>query len=381
MKKRLINFFSLLYFKVRNARIYKARSKQYHNILKRHFSPSQEVEGESDYLSLWKQLTDRVDPYTYRLFSRFMGNVPYIIPDYIGTEILAYYLNPRRYNDFYEDKNTYESYVLLKHALPQTYAKKIGGGALLLRGNDDYNISEQTSIIDHLLKQNVDRCVLKPTIDSCSGNGIMIFQRQNDSYISTKGAELSNDFLEKYGDDYIIQEAISQHEDLARFNPTSVNTIRVCTYRSVKDESIEVSGALIRIGKQGEVVDNAHAGGCFVGIDIEAGGLLHYACDQHGNKFESWNNISFADNYYIPNWGKVKEFAKQVAGYNHHSRLLALDITVDSDGNPRLIEINIEGFSFWLFLYCGQDVFNGETQFVIDFCNKKLIRDKRKKVV
>lgn len=381
MKKRIIKLFLNFIIKIRNFRIFNARKKQYRSILKRHYSPEKEVEGEIEYLNLWKQLTNKVEPYSYRLFSHYIGEVPHIVPDYIGTEIISYYLNPQRYIDFYEDKNTYDSYILLNDSLPKTYAKRISGGSMLLVDNDSFYQANQMSINDHLKNLGVDKCVLKPTIDSCSGNGVMMFQKGNGSYVSTKGVILSNAFLESFSDDFVIQEAIIQHPDLAKFNPTSVNTLRICTYRSVKDERIEVTGALIRIGKQGEIVDNAHAGGCFVGIDLESGHLHHYACDQYGNKYESWNSTSFAVAYKIPNWDIVKEFARRVASYNHHCRLLALDITVDADGRPRLIEINISGFSFWLFYFCGQDVFNGEHQSVIDYCNAKMNKDGRKKLI
>lgn len=362
-------------------RIFRSREKQYGGLLTKLGYKNETCDGEQDYLKFWNQLTKRVSISEYRLFSNYMGCVPYIVPDYIGTEIIAYYLNPRRYNDFYEDKNAYNSYVLLNDALPRTYANRIGGGKILLAKNGVGFLGNQVSIISYLQELNVEKFVLKPTIDSCSGHGVMVFNRQNDTYLSTKGDVLSNTFLEEYGDDFILQEAITQHPELEKFNPTSVNTLRICTFRSLKDESIEVTGALIRIGKQGEIVDNAHAGGRFVGIDIQSGTLLHYACDQYGNIYKTWNNISFEENHTIPNWGKVKEFAKKVASYNKHCRLLALDITVDKEGNPRLIEINIGGFSFWLFLFCGQDVFAGETQSVVDYCNKKMAQDNRKELV
>lgn len=375
-RKSLKTLFPKVHY-IRKAKLCSKQFKSYIEICgyENHF-----IDGEKKYLELWKQLTKRVEPYSYRLFSHYMGNVPCIIPDYIGTEILSYYLNPRRYSDFYEDKNSYSSYVLLEHALPKTYLKRIGGGKILYEESIE-NIEIVSSPSHYLHNCGVDKFILKPTVDTCSGEGVLMFKKQNEQYVSTKGILFSDEFLDEYGDDYVIQEAIEQHPDLAKYNPTSVNTLRICTYRSVNDESVKVTGALIRIGKSGEVVDNAHAGGCFVGINLESGNLLHYACDQYGAKYETWNDISFSENHVIPHWSKVKEFAAKIASYNRHSRLLALDLTVDQMGVPRVIEINIEGFSYWLFQFCGQDVFNGEVQSVIDYCNKKLLKDGRKKLV
>ena len=380
MIRRITNAIKSLFPTIHYVRKARMCADQYKSYLQELKYENKSIDGEDTYLKLWSQLTARVEPYSYRLFSHYMGKVPHIIPDYIGTEILSYYLNPRRYSDFYEDKNTYSSYVLLEHALPKTYLKRIGGGKILHEDSVEgiEIISSPTLCLQNL---GVEMFILKPTVDTCSGKGVLMFKKQNERYVSSKGILFSDEFLNEYGDDYVIQEVIEQHPDLAKFNPTSVNTLRICTYRSVNDESVTVTGALIRIGKSGEVVDNAHAGGCFVGIDLESGNLLHYACDQYGNKYETWNGVSFSENHIIPHWNKVKEFAEKIASYNKHSRLLALDLTVDKLGIPRVIEINIDGFSYWLFQFCGQDVFNGEVQSVIDYCNKKLLMDGRKKLV
>ena len=380
MIRRITNAIKSLFPAIHYVRKARMCADQYKSYLQELKYENKSIDGEDTYLKLWSQLTARVEPYSYRLFSHYMGKVPHIIPDYIGTEILSYYLNPRRYSDFYEDKNTYSSYVLLEHALPKTYLKRIGGGKILHEDSVEgiEIISSPTLCLQNL---GVEMFILKPTVDTCSGKGVLMFKKQNERYVSSKGILFSDEFLNEYGDDYVIQEVIEQHPDLAKFNPTSVNTLRICTYRSVNDESVTVTGALIRIGKSGEVVDNAHAGGCFVGIDLESGNLLHYACDQYGNKYETWNGVLFSENHIIPHWNKVKEFAEKIASYNKHSRLLALDLTVDKLGIPRIIEINIDGFSYWLFQFCGQDVFNGEVQSVIDYCNKKLLKDGRKKLV
>ena len=380
MIRRITNAIKSLFPTIHYVRKARMCADQYKSYLQELKYENKSIDGEDTYLKLWSQLTARVEPYSYRLFSHYMGKVPHIIPDYIGTEILSYYLNPRRYSDFYEDKNTYSSYVLLEHALPKTYLKRIGGGKILHEDSVEgiEIISSPTLCLQNL---GVEMFILKPTVDTCSGKGVLMFKKQNERYVSSKGILFSDEFLNEYGDDYVIQEVIEQHPDLAKFNPTSVNTLRICTYRSVNDETVTVTGALIRIGKSGEVVDNAHAGGCFVGIDLESGNLLHYACDQYGNKYETWNGVSFSENHIIPHWNKVKEFAEKIASYNKHSRLLALDLTVDKLGIPRVIEINIDGFAYWVFQFCGQDVFNGEVQSVIDYCNKKLLKDGRKKLV
>ena len=127
MIRRITNAIKSLFPTIHYVRKARMCADQYKSYLQELKYENKSIDGEDAYLKLWSQLTARVEPYSYRLFSHYMGKVPHIIPDYIGTEILSYYLNPRRYSDFYEDKNTYSSYVLLEHALPKTYLKRIGG--------------------------------------------------------------------------------------------------------------------------------------------------------------------------------------------------------------------------------------------------------------
>ena len=54
-----------------------------------------------------------------------------------------------------------------------------------------------------------------------------------------------------------------------------------------------------------------------------------------------------------------------------HHRLLALDIMLDEQGNPKLIEVNVGGFSAWLFQYTNGSAFGQYTDEVISFFKKK----------
>lgn len=202
----------------------------------------------------------------------------------------------------------------------------------------------------------------------------MLFEKKNNGkYISVKeNQELTLDFLMNYGDDFVLQEALRQHSLLSKFNATSVNTLRIAIYRSVKDEKVNVTGALVRIGRSGEICDNAHMGGYFVGINPENGHLNHYACEQYGNRSKKWNDVDYeANDFVIPNWDKVIEFAKYIGSRLLHCRLIQLDIAIDEQGKPRLIEYNINGFSFWLFMLSGQNPLGRFTDEIIAYCKER----------
>ncbi len=347
------------------------------NCMRNGINPNEPQAGEEEYLALWRKVTPRVEPYTYRFFSHRIGCVPYIVPETIGHLFLERYLNPLRHRSYYADKNAYGLY-LNPSSFPKILVSRINGSRLLngdFRPIPDFpeqitNIS--SSDIARVLQPHNKVCI-KPAIDSNSGRGVIIFSRDTDGvFRDCSQTELNGDFLNRYGTNFNIQELFIQHPYLAQFNDTSVNTMRICAYRSVVDERIIVSGALIRIGAKGAFVDNAHAGGHFVGIDVENGRLQKTTFDQYGTSHIEWNGIDFSKtDFVIPEWHKIVTFAKELASRNIHMRLHSMDISLDCSGNPKMIEMNYDGFAYWLFMMCGQNVFAGETEKVIEYCKRQ----------
>ncbi|MCK7537993.1 MAG: hypothetical protein MZV63_47075 [Marinilabiliales bacterium] len=66
----------------------------------------------------------------------------------------------------------------------------------------------------------------------------------------------------------------------ARFNESSLNTVRILTYRSVRNEDVFVLHRLLRAGRRGSVVDNQASGGIACAIDND--GLMALGIDKSG---------------------------------------------------------------------------------------------------
>ena len=346
--------------------IYRAQFKRYCRDLG---IKDKRTPGERAYVDKWKVFGWPVEPYSYRLYRGYRGDDPAIVPEDIARTFIEPVLCPHRYRGYYMDKNIFDE-LFVEGTLPVTVLRRMDGGVLL---NADYTPCDLAAGLAHLIPQSYDKLILKPTKDTSSGLGVMLFERKGEKFISAKeNQELTLDFLDKYGENFILQEAIRQHPVLMGFNPTSVNTLRLAVYRSTKDEAIAVTGALIRVGRSGEICDNGHAGEKFVGIDLETGRLNHYACDQYGNVCDSWNGVDYKNNdFVIPCWDDVKRFSQYVCSKLHHCRLVQLDITVNAKGKPQLIEFNIEGFSYWLFLFSGQNPWGCYTDEIISYCKGK----------
>ena len=77
IKNNLVSIMSV----VQNYRLYRSYSNQFKYYLKQLSIKNVPVSGESEYLKKWSVFTPHVEPYSYRLFSHFMGTDAHIIPE------------------------------------------------------------------------------------------------------------------------------------------------------------------------------------------------------------------------------------------------------------------------------------------------------------
>ena len=329
--------------------------RRHHRWLLRHNGfANRRAEGEDSYVSKWRQLSPLVEPYSYRLFSHYCGPTPDIIPEDIMHDIVERRLNPHEYWDIYEDKNNFADYVD-SAVLPCTVASRQAGGLPLFASPLD--------TIDIPL-------ILKPSVGTSCGDSIMRFDRVGDSYVSGDGSRLTEQFLLSYGSDWVLQEAVAPHPALLRFCPTALSTVRLVVYRSVADDRPHVTAGVLRVGKDGSVVDNIVAGGRFLAVDISDGRIKPPFISRFGSRADSWNGVDIASGgFCVPCWDDVLELALDVSRGIAHHRLLALDIAVNDKGKPMLIEYNIGGFTTYLYHFTGQTVFGPWTDEVIAHCH------------
>ena len=326
-----------------------------------------QTKGIKQWFKKWSKLGNPNKNY-YLIFSKYIGEQINIVPDNICHNYITPILNPKRYISTYADKNMFDWFLNSKYRkinTPKTYIRCING----MLYNVDYRTISSKSKIDNILKNEVS-IIIKPSIDGSSGQSILFFDKKDDHWqCRTHDMELSFDSLQKgYQGNYIIQEVLRQSRFMGNFCKTSVNTIRIAVYRSVNDNKSHILRSIIRIGRDGSYVDNAHAGGMFVGVD-DNGRLGSYCCNQFGETTTCFNGIDFQKGKFIvPNFDRVKQLAKEVSESIPHLRLLALDIMLDINDNPVLIEYNVKAFSAWLFQFTSGTAFREYTDEIIDYC-------------
>lgn len=164
------------------------------------------------------------------------------------------------------------------------------------------------------------------TIDGCCGRGIAIYDIKD--YASFD--ELCSVIFREYWTDFIVEELIIQSEEMSRFNPSSVNTLRMPTYRF--DDRTEIRYPRMRIGQQGSIVDNAWSGGILAMIDEETG-IIYAAADESGNRYVThpYTGAQIIG-YKIPHWEEAKAFVIELAQVLPDVRYVGWDIAVTDKG-------------------------------------------------
>ena len=270
----------------------------------------------------------KVPLYAHEYFYSRTGvfSVDYIPKDFYTLDLLTK-ANVWQFDGAYDDKNIADI-IFAGENVVHTYLKNMNGYYYY----EGRPVSEDEAVV---LCSNMDRVIIKPAMKT-HGSGVQ--------QITVKGGVTNlnglciRDVFRQYGRNFMIQACINQHKDLAALNPTSVNTMRILTYRSGMEVLLIYS--VIRIGRQGQVIDNQCAGGISTAID-EFGRLGKAAFGGY-----SEDNVLTTDSgvvlegYQIPSYEKAVAFVKRLHLKLPYFDLIGWDISIEENGEPIMIEYN-----------------------------------------
>lgn len=247
----------------------------------------------------------------------------------IYLPLVARKLNNYHYTKFFEDKGLLGAQQCDDLRFPYCYVRCIDGEYY---DNSLQQISKQRAV-DICLNQEV--LVWKPGKNSSGGHNVqmIVLTGQNNN---EKTKEVQSLFETKFRD-FVIQRQLEQHEQISRFNETSINTFRITTLYLNGKASLQ--SCCMRMGGLGSFVDNVGSGGIMVGVKPD-GKMNEYGLGYECIKRDSANGVKFKDVSFsfLPS---VIEFLLE-----HHKKsfplckLIGWDVCIDKEMKPIVIEIN-----------------------------------------
>lgn len=286
--------------------------------------------------------------------------------DFLFMPYFEHFMNEKRsYASAFSDKG---SLPFLAQAVNVKMPKQLLVNQYGIYRDDENNVVSLKQACEIL--SNAGRVFVKPTIESGSARGV--FSANFENGIDKKTGKKVMELLESSKTtkvNFVIQEFLKCHKDLADLYSGSVNTFRVVTYRW-KDNLFVMPGVL-RIGSGGGEVDNAHAGGMFIRIDDD-GTLRGNAMTEFMTVYQKHPDSGIVfDGYKVNGYPKVIEAALKLQGLLPELGTVAWDITLGETGEPVLIEANFIFGGFWIIQCAHACVPFGERQpEVLQWINK-----------
>lgn len=293
--------------------------------VKRHLTEAQRKEIVDYYKRLTGKTISTLD-HEYFYSRTGVYSKDYIPMGFFLSELVGRLNRMDCYNS-YSDKNL-DDILLPNVKHPHYYLKNINGYYYY----EGKPVSEEEAVEEC---KNLGDVIIKPSLDY-QGTGVKVLHIEN-GVTDFEGKHLA-DVFQQYKKDFLIQEVVHQHAAIKALNPTSVNTLRMATYRSGMEVLLVYS--VIRIGRSGQVIDNQSAGGISTKINPD-GTLGKYAFGKAGDDMiEKTDTGIVLEGYQIPYFDKAVAKVKEL----HYSLplfdLIGWDIAINEEGEPVLIEWN-----------------------------------------
>ena len=135
-----------------------------------------------------------------------------------------------------------------------------------------------------------------------------------------------------------LEELVIQHPNMNVLCEKSVNTMRIMTFNNKGKSRILWMG--LRVGNGINSIDNFHANGMGVSIDIETGKLIGKAVDKDLNEFEEHptTHVKF-DGFQIPCFKEAKDMVLKASLKSDKILVVGWDVAITPNG-PVIIEGN-----------------------------------------
>lgn len=271
---------------------------------------------------MWKIKKD--DLIWSRVYKKFHGFSPYIIGNW-HTYLLRQEFNPYEQLSSFEYKGLFDVYFP-EIPFPKSFVRRIQ--------NVYYDLNMQVisreRAVDILLQY--DTYIIKPSFGTNQGKGV---EKVNLNVVDKKKRILES--FEDQKSDFIAQEVLEQHPDVAALNPTSLNCCRVT---SVYIDGKFGFSTVFKIGKAGSNIDNWRSS-YFCGV-CQDGTLSQYGFANDLKIVEQTDNGITIRGFRLPCYKDivilVEKYHKK---YFPNCGMIGWDVLVDKNNSVRVIEMNL----------------------------------------
>ena len=313
--------------KINRIHIHNARNRGEQKYLVNHDYPEitddelKQVQQAWPYMNLTKK-----DLTWSRIYKKEHGFSPYFVGVW-QSFLLREVFNPYDQLSSFENKALTDIYFP-ELPFPKAYIRRIQGvyyDAAMSLLSEDEAVAFLASKLSY---------IIKPAFGTMQGKGV---QKISLSGNRDEDEKLIRKSFKEHKSDFIVQEVVRQHPDVAALNPTSLNCCRVTT--------IYINGksgfsTILKIGRKGSDVDNWHSS-YMVGVSDD-GVLNDYAYDYELKRVDKTDLGQSFGGFRLPCFAEMIELVE-----SSHKRLfpncgmVGWDVFVDENNKPRVIEANI----------------------------------------
>ncbi len=250
------------------------------------------------------------------------------VPTAVYHRDLICRLNFRPFARAYVDKGFYDTLFADVHR-PRTIIKNMNG----------YFFDAHKALTR---EEALARCaslpgaVIKPSLMGMWGNSIRVFSSSDGKM---ENGETVASLLDAYDSNFIVQEKVVQHAGMAQLNPTSLNTLRVLSYR--QGTEVFILYVIARIGRKGKSIDNETAGGINADVDLITGRIRECAYGSPAEKRILQTDVGTPlAGFPIPAFAETLQLAKELHLRMPYFNLIGWDFGIDEKGLPVMIEWN-----------------------------------------
>jgi hypothetical protein len=254
-----------------------------------------------------------------------------LLTDLCTVEVLG---NKLFTNEFFSKRNIPVPRLLAYNLGETLYLPRDGGWTKQTQTSPE----DWPALLDAIIAASASGSVFIKLINGSAGLGAR--------KVSGRPSGMSADELEELrlhvvSGNFLFQETVRQHPDLNKLCASSVNTIRIDTFKDTQGHA-EVISALLRLGLEGHDVDNVSQGGLWVGIESKTGALKRFGfrellCGGTVHTEHPDSHVKF-EGFPVPCFAQVHRFAASAADLLPPG-LIGWDFAVTPEG-PVLIEGN-----------------------------------------